>query len=291
MKLDAATVTLLLCAGFAGAQEDVPVLRLVGVSTVDKKPVAFIEVTPRARAYHSMPGDFYQLQTGERVDALEVLAIDTLKGVVKVRPKNAAPEGVDLKSQTQDGKAIASFKPGSLHLENAPLTFHVDLLGRLAKRTVLHGPLAGRPLSLHREGLTADGARKAVEEALAKAGFKLQQTGERFVVLSHTNQTLPALPKLEPDPAGSPRNDPKARGPTIRLVNAPLDQVLHIYGDLAGAEITRQPDLPAHLPLSMNIQTELSRRECQYALETMLLLNGVKLVRASDGTVQAMPAR
>jgi hypothetical protein len=290
MKPLSAIAALLLAPVIASAQADVPVLRLAGFSTVGRKPSVFIEVTPKARAFHSMPGDFHQLQAGERADQLHVLVIDTATGVVKVRHPSAAPDVAELRLHAEDGQALGAFKPGTLHLENVPLAVHVDVLGRLAGRTVLHGPIGRMAFSLQRENLNPDTARKAVEDGLAKVGFKVQPAGERFVLLLPTNQIVPALPKLEPEPAKSQRKDPKSSG-SMKLINAPLEQVLQIYGDLADAQVSRRPEVSAYLPLSMTTQAALTRRECKFALETVLLLNGVRLVRDTDGTVKAEPVR
>jgi general secretion pathway protein D len=76
---------------------------------------------------------------------------------------------------------------------------------------------------------------------------------------------------------------------TIDLKGAPLDQVFEIYQEVSGRTVLRPYALPAQ-GITLRLQTAMSKREAVQALDSVLALNGIVMIRLGDLFVKAVPA-
>ena len=97
-------------------------------------------------------------------------------------------------------------------------------------------------------------------------------------------QTAP--PATAPSTAADERN---IEAGTIDLKGAPLEQVFDVYQDYSGRTVLRPYTLPAQ-GITLRNATPMSKREAVQALDSVLALNGIVMIRLGELFVKAVPA-
>ncbi len=116
------------------------------------------------------------------------------------------------------------------------------------------------------------------------------QDGDKFVLIVPTAMAEKASlhsfripPKL-----GKPEESNIVSRGMVQMERLPVNQFLEIYAMLASRKIWGRPELP-YVGITFKGQTDLSGPEVLNAFDTLLNWNGIKLVLADDGTINAVP--
>jgi hypothetical protein len=157
---------------------------------------------------------------------------------------------------------------------------------QLTHRTVLHTFSASR-LSVKLDSQDPSGTIARIEAALADAGFELVRDGEQFVRILPSNwrksPMAEHLARLKPPAA---KSSTKKTAGTIAFKGADLDMVLAIYADLSQRTILKGPlGMPQFWLIS---EGSLTGEEVIYALNTLLILNGIVAMDDGDKLVQVV---
>jgi hypothetical protein len=178
------------------------------------------------------------------------------------------------------------------------LRIYADLTGRTVLRP---GPLPQLPDSFISE-LTAESANRTnavalIEGELNKVDVEVIRDGNLFVwVLPAGWSNSPVASALRrvprPPPSSSPPAGSRELVPAgmIDFRNTLLDQVLAVYSDFRSRTILRSAALP-HSVIRCRTQSSLTRDEVVYALNVLLILNGVEAVDDGEKFVQIVPFR
>lgn len=117
----------------------------------------------------------------------------------------------------------------------------------------------------------------------------MNSTGKRIITLvTLTGLLAMAAPKLwaAPEPAA----DAAAQTRTLNFKDANLEQVLAVYKDLSQRVILPAPGLDCRITMQSG-EIRLSTEECLIALDTMLELHNIKIVKCGDHISKAIPAQ
>jgi general secretion pathway protein D len=76
---------------------------------------------------------------------------------------------------------------------------------------------------------------------------------------------------------------------TIDLKGAPLDTVFEVYQEVSGRTVLRPYTLPAQ-GITLHLATNMSKREAVQALDSVLALNGIVMIKLGELFVKAVPA-
>jgi general secretion pathway protein D len=101
----------------------------------------------------------------------------------------------------------------------------------------------------------------------------------------------PTVGTAGPAPGGaSPAGEVRDIEPgTIDLKGAPLDQVFDLYQEISGRTVLRPYSLPAQ-GITLRTATSMSKREAVQAMDSVLALNGIVMIKLGDLFVKAVPA-
>jgi hypothetical protein len=216
---------------------------------------------------------------------------------VKPRPTDASssasliPNSAD---QTPERKAIP---PGTIDFRNADLNQVLDLYGMLVNRTILRsGQLNSSTYALRTQTpLTKSGAIYAVETLFALNGIAAVEDGTNFIQVvplrQISNLTLRAPQPIEGEPRiaaervrfGGTVFEPGK--PPKHFPNSAND-VVSFYAELTERSAVHS-DKAGRQSVLFKAQTELTKSELLYGLETALALHGLTIIEVDDKTIQA----
>ena len=257
--------------------------KLTGIALLHFGKRALLEITPDRGAVVRPT-----LGIGERVEKIEVTAIDEKTGQVTV--KNDGKEEV-LSLGVEEGPAGRTFNfkdASSIQV----LSVYQDLQGF----TVIRAPsVPDFKLTLKSEGpLSRPGAAALLEKAFRDQGLFLTLRSPKFAVATTYSQKRRAE-LLPAPPAPASTNAPAAAGSVekfppglIRFQEADDRQVLEIYSELTKRMVLRSPEAFSS-KISLRSQTELTRAEAQWLIEAALSLGGTALVPEGEKFVFALP--
>ncbi len=194
---------------------------------------------------------------------------------------------------------------GEINIGGEDAATSLKFYGEMARRTVLAPtPLPEAVLFLKNETtLNYWDALYAFDMLLALNGMKSTFLGEKFVAITPPDYDTGALP----DPPVEADDSKSVKKGELRLGN-PAEKAVAIaspgkaqpagkrsakpshpfksYQRMTGKKVTPDVDLPG-LFISLENRTDLSKPEAAYAIETALLLNGVRLTPIDDKNVRA----
>src|SRR5579883_546695 len=172
-----------------------------------------------------------------------------------------------------------------VQLQNADLDKVLDLYAQLVNRTVLHGTLPASKFTFDIPATNLTVAAEIVVKALKEQGLTTILDGEKFVLVVTDAQAS----KAEPHSSQIHSPGEKAIG-TLSFSSASLVSALSVYAGLMGASGFEQTSDFAMPPLSISVktQTNLTKSEAIYALDTIFQLDGFKIVPASNNRLKAV---
>lgn len=164
------------------------------------------------------------------------------------------------------------------------LTIYEKVKGRALLR---HPQLKGGRMPFA-TGESPEKTGSAIEAHLFQQGITTMPLGENLMLIVPVALTndLP-LPPLPSD--SSVTNRQKSSLGTLDFQNAPLPQVFAVFGELNQKLVVNASEmssLPVRITFRSNIP--LQRSEVVYALETLLLWNGIKIVPIDGKTCKAV---
>ncbi len=265
-------------------------VKLVGLSTVPDARCAFLLVL---EANRRTLGEVV-LAEGKSAGALELVAIDDQAMTVTIR--NGGKEsvlGFAAEGPPPPARVIrgdTGKKLGVIRFQSLTGARLLEFYSQLTARTMLQssfvsvGAITGQGQCAGRDELV-----RFLERNLVRAHLQILPQGEKFAVVLPTNLALPAsaLWKARKSASGKNQSAASTKTGTFAFFNSELAQVLQFYGNLSGRKVERVPDLP-NFPITCKTATPLTETEMLYALETVLVLNGIQLIAVDDQTVKAV---
>ena len=226
------------------------------------------------------------LGVGERLDKIEVTAIDEKTGQVTV--KNDGKEEV-LSLGVEEGAAGRTF-----NLKDASSIQMLGVYQDLQGFTVIRAPsVPDFKLTLKSDGaLSRPEAAALLEKAFRDHGLFVTLRSSKFAVVTAFSQKARAERLPAPPP---PTNAPAAAGTAekfppglIKFQEADDRQVLEIYSEFTKRMVLRSP-AAQNIKVSLRSQTELTRAEAQWLLEAALSIGGIALLPEGERFVFALP--
>src|SRR5437867_1169182 len=175
------------------------------------------------------------------------------------------------------------FPAGLIMFRDADRSQVLDIYQELVGRTLITSPhLPSAKISIRSEtALTRGEAVWLIESALQLGGIAATIRFDKFAFATALADA-PSVARIKPPPA--PPTDPNVeRFPSglIKILNADVNQVLDIYQELAGRTVLKGAGLPAAF-ITLRSQTELTRDEAAWLLESALQLAGIAATAPFD---------
>jgi hypothetical protein len=184
---------------------------------------------------------------------------------------------------------VERFPPGLIKFAGADQNQVLDIYQELTGRTVLKSPVLPPAKFTFKSQtvLTRDEAVWLVEAALQLGGIAATRRFDKFAFATALSDA-PRVARIKEPPA--PANDSKADRylpGLIKFADADVQQVLDIYQHLGDRTVLKDPALP-HVKVTVRSQTELTRDEALWLLESALQLGGIRFVPAGDNQVKVI---
>jgi RNA polymerase sigma factor (sigma-70 family) len=222
----------------------------------------------------------------------EIRQIDSDSGSVKVR-ENGLDAEYALEGP-EDNRASPSARPGgklTLRLRNADLAEVLELYAEFIGRTVLCHPAIKRvPFNLSAAAVDQAGAAREVERVLKERGISTVPDGDTFEFVVPTELARSVLKAAGPPPRPATANDEVVAKGTINFKNLDLFEVLQIYAELNGRKWPSNDRPPGSL-VFLHSQTPLTKAEVNYAIETLVGWQGLKIVPAGGNSFRSVRIR
>jgi len=257
-----------------------PTIKLTGIAQLSNGPVALLEIQP-ARGAPLRP----TLRRGERVEGIEVIAIDAKAAKVSVKVDGDVTE-------LSFGAVDAAGQAPVFRLQGAHSRQVLDLYQELSGRTVITSPsLVGATITATSDGALEAAAAEALARTLGEKDIVILPQFARFAFAT-TPALVPEIAKLAVPPArtkdvkaeslqaGEIRLEEYPAG-LIKLFEADRRQVLDIYQELTGRTLIVSPRLPA-AKITVRSQTPLTRAEAIWLVEAALQLCDVAVSMRAD---------
>ena len=265
--------------------------RLAGLINFPGRKYAVLEKVP-------FSGHYFILAESESHDGVTLGRIKPKKGSVQLWGVGTNPV-VTLNPDRQLTQPKAAKAPGfrgwiaeALHdtrhevaLEQASTDLVLFLHAQFTGRTSLRSPrLPAASFSLNVVANNPAQIALRLESALAEKGISTIRDGEKFLLVVPTSEAPISQPlfsefKASAGEPGRPGLFPK--GAIINFPNTELSQVVKLYADLTGRALDRTQQPPSlNGTVNFTTQTALTKEECAYGLETLLALQGFKIVPA-----------
>ena len=274
----------LICARAAEGGEDKASARLRGIVNIPGYKCALAEVPA------GIPGHerIFNLQEGQRLGSLEIIKIDPSAGAVE-----AKVNGTDLEWKLKT--APASGVTGIV-LEDVELDSLLPLYAEMADRTVLHAALPKVSVTISFPSTNRASVSSALTNVLKQKGIVAMLDGEKFVIVvpeSLVSRVEPRSAKVKSIPATPPaandgRQNEVIPAGTIDFPAIVLPAVLPIYSELIGAKGVDPGGDPKYMAktISLHTQNSMSKEEVIYALDTILALEDIKIIRTTNDLIR-----
>lgn len=216
---------------------------------------------------------------------------------IKPRSTDASPSASLVPNPADQVPGREAIPPGTIDFRNADVNQVLDLYGMLLNRTILRSAQLSSPTySLRTQTpLTKSGAIYAMETLFALNGIAAVEDGTNFVQVAPLKQ-VPNLALHAPQPIqGEPRiaAERVRFGGTVFQPGKPpkhfpdsANDVVSLYAELTGRSAV-QSDKAGRQSILFKAQTELTKSEVLYGLETALALHGLTIIEVDDKTIQA----
>jgi hypothetical protein len=252
-------------------------VQLTGIINLPNSKLAIIAVNS-----HSLV-----LAEGERQGNVEMLSIDPVLASVRLR--------LDATNEIEANISSGSnLPPSTLIFENLQLGELMSIYQNVSKKTLLSGSaIPNSSFTLHANAASASEAASVIEKAIADNGLSIIPLGEHFagIVPEYAKDKLKlAAPPAKPT-GDANSNSELLRAGAINFQNVDLSQVATILAALKHQKIDAETIQRARNPLiSLKTITALTKAEAVYAIETTLLLNGIRVVDASSDMLRLEPS-
>ena len=283
--LRALALAVALCAVAARAAEAPPEVKLTGIADLGARSVALLEIkSGRGQVIKPV------LVAGERVDSVELVAIDAKKGRVSLKVGGKATEAAL-------GTAVETEQPPTLHFKDAGLWQLLDLYQELSGQTVLPSPsLPKVSITLQSPpALNRAAAMESIARVLRDAGIIVTPRHDKFAFVT-TVSHVPRLAQIPTPPAAvkGGKNDKGDKTEVfppglLKFSEADVRMVLDIYQELTGRTLLVSPNLPP-TKISFKTQTALTRSEAIWVLDAMFYLATIKTVPEWTKFTYVLPA-
>lgn len=274
----------LICARLANAGEDKASAKLIGMVNIPGYKLALAQVPD------DIPGheQIFSLKEGQRLGPLEVINIDPLKGAVHAK----------VYGTNQEWKLKEVPVPGvtGVVLEDVELDALLPLYAEMADRTVLHAALPKISVTINFPSTNRASVSSALTNALKQNGILAVLDGEKFVIVvpeSLASKVKPHSSEIKSvsntlPPAKNSQSGNTIPAGAIDFPGIPLPLLLPIYSELAGAKGVEPDADPKDMAkvFSLKTQNSMSNEEVIYALDTILALGDIKLVRTTENKIK-----
>jgi hypothetical protein len=291
-----AVSVLALCVAHTGLSAESPPTvsapRLAGIVSLAARPCAVLEVT---HLRHSSE-KWLILSEGQREEDVEVMKIAPEQGSVELGWQGTSSTTVRLKDTT-------NLPVPGVVLEDVGISVVLQLFAQFTNRTLLRWPhLQASVFSLRAVAQDRADAARILEKALLAEDLSIIPDGEKFLMIvpkSKATMVKPHAPSARSS-AGSETNTPAASPGTgntgeepllpgmIDFRNADLAQVVDIYAMMLHRQFDHSKRLPVSGTICLTTQTSLTKEEGVYALETLLLWSGLKMVQVGEDRLKAV---
>ena len=269
--------------------------RLAGIVSLAARPCAVLEVT----ALHQSAAKWFVLSEGQREEDVEVTGIAPEKGSVEVAWQGTNNTTVRLNDTT-------NLPLPGIVLEDAGISAVLQLFDQFTNRILLRWPvLPATSFSLRASAKDQAGAAQVLAQALVAEALSIIPDGEKFLMIVPNSKAAVVKPhaplakastnsgtKTQATPRGSGTVEQEVMGPgLIDFRDADVSQAADIYSLMLGRKLDRSERLPAGGTISIITQTPLTKEEGVYALETLLLWSGIKMVPVGEDRLKAVRDR
>jgi hypothetical protein len=287
-------LSLVLTAFGVESTESTSSRRLVGIVSSADRPCVVLEVVGPRRVTPRL----LILWEGQREEGIQVVRIAPDNGSVELASQGGDKTTVQLTNTT-------NLPAPGVVLEEVGLNEVLYLFAMCTNRTLLRWPYLRAPsFSLRAPAKDRVGAARILAQALAAKGLSVIPDGEKFLMIvpeSAAATVKPHAPPAKASPGGGTQTQPTLAGSgtaeqefippgMIDFRGADVAQVADVYSELLGRKLDRSERLPVSGTISFRTQTRLTKEEAVYALETLLIWSGVKLVPAGEDKLKAVRA-
>jgi len=190
-------------------------------------------------------------------------------------------------------------------LEDVGLGTTLHLFGQLTNRTLLRWPaLPAASFDFRAAANDRAGAARILAEALAAKGLAIIPDGDRFLMIvpkAEAASVKPHAPRAKSPPSGVTRPHPAPTEfseeeqvhPPYGLIdfrNVDVAQVLPIYAEMVHCKLEPGKGRSPYGTINLTTQPGLTMEEGIYAVETLLLWNGIKMVPVGKDAIKPVPA-
>lgn len=282
---------IIICAAtfaeWAFAQGEIVDTALTGIISVPGYKAALLYISENSGT--GLQTHEVSLKEGDRVLAVELNQVNASNGVAKLTVNGT---NIDLKLAAPAAKQTSQ----GLRLDETKLDLVLKLYAELADRTVLRGTLPKVFISLNVALTNRWEAAAAITNALKKKGIITVLDGEKFAIVVPESQVSRVVPRsaeikvvAKPPPANEKLPPNVLPAGSIDFPEIPLSILLPLYSELVNAKDVEWDDelRSSRTVISLKSENPLSKEEAVYALDTVLALEGVKIIRAPDNKIKA----
>lgn len=257
------------------SQEKSQPLELRGIINLPQSKVALITQNRRS----------LQLRENERDGALEVMSIDPVLASVRVRLNST--NDIEIRLNKPDNTA-----PGNLMLDKPDLPEVLEIYAAASRRTILRGAaLPNVQLTLYTNATSQSEIATILESALLEKGITVIPKGEHFAVFVPTSSAARLKLPEPPPPAEDNKSGEQLPAGVITFKNVDLAQAAIILAELKGQKLDKESVRRVPAPvISLRTMTTLSKAEAIYAMESVFLLNGIRVVQTGNDSFKFEPA-
>jgi hypothetical protein len=251
---------------------------LLGLSTNNPGSAIAIEKAFNRAGFEFVPdGDKFVLllQTGARTNSFLASELARLR----------------LPAATTNSQSIPG---GAINFRNVPTENFLSFYSELRQRTLIRpGNLPAAGITFHpQQPLTKEETVHALDVIMVLNGIVPTDLGEKFVLIlpidAKTNPLLTSqLARFQLSRATT--NSQVLPSGTVNLRSLPISQFLSIYSNLRQRTILKPVDLPS-VAITFQNQQSLAKEELVYALNILLVVNGIVPLDEGETAVRILPA-
>lgn len=237
-----------------------PAVKLTGIAQLSDGAVMLLEISHPGGGAPLKP----ILEAGERVQDIEVVSIDPKAATALIKQGSKTTE-------FSVGAGGNTAKAPTVNFKEADSRQVLDIYQRASGRTVI----ASSVLPVARVTVTSDvDPAGAVGRALKDQGIVVTPRSDKFAFATAPSNVERLAQIRQPPVYQSEPKPGQLRPGLIKFDQAGLNQFLDIYQELAGLTLLRAANLP-DVKVTVRSQTELSRAEALWLMESVLHLEGI----------------